>query len=181
VTLVGVISADQSLYSGDYRSGERTFSLITQVIGRSGRYKRPGRAVIQTFTPENQIICQAAAQDYERFYASEIELRRLQEAPPFTELLAVTVSGTDETGVLKCAADVRSALDSGTRGRQDIRILGPAPLKVVRVKDRYRYRVILSAPQGSRLRPLISEIVVRFSSDKQYRGISLFADNNPLD
>lgn len=181
VTLVGVISADQSLYAGDYRSGERTFSLITQVVGRSGRFERPGRAVIQTFTPDNQIIQQAAAQDYESFYASEIALRRLQESPPFTEHLSITVSGTDETGVLKCAADIRSALARGIRNRRAVRILGPAPLKVVKVKNRYRYRVILCAPQGSRLRPLVSDIMINFSSDSKYRGISLYADNNPLD
>jgi len=93
VTLVGVVSADQSLYSGDYRSGERTFSLITQVVGRSGRGQKPGRAIIQTFTPENEIILQAARQDYEAFYHSEIELRKLQNTPPFSQLLSVTVSG----------------------------------------------------------------------------------------
>ena len=70
VTLVGVISADQSLYAADYRAAERTFSLITQVVGRSGRFEKPGRAVIQTFTPSNEVICQAAAQDYESFYGS---------------------------------------------------------------------------------------------------------------
>lgn len=181
VTLVGVISADQSLYAGDYRSGERTFSLITQVVGRSGRFARPGRAVIQTFTPDNQIIRQAAAQDYESFYASEIALRRLQNSPPYTELLAVTVSGTDETRVLKCAADVRSALVSGTRGAKDVRILGPAPLTVIKVNNRYRYRVMLCAPPGSRLRGLVSGAVIDFSTDKQYRDVSVYADNNPSD
>ncbi len=181
VTLVGVISADQSLYTGDYRSGERTFSLITQVIGRSGRFVRPGRAVIQTFTPDNQVIRQAAAQDYESFYASEIALRRLQDTPPFTELLTVTVSGTDESHVLKCASDVRFALSSGLRGKGDIRILGPAPLAVVKVNNRYRYRVILCAPPGSRLRRLVSDVVISFSSDKQYRDVSIYADSNPSD
>jgi primosomal protein N' (replication factor Y) len=181
VTLVGVISADQSLYSGDYRSGERTFSLITQVVGRSGRFERPGRAVIQTFTPDNQIIRQAAAQDYESFYASEIELRRLQKTPPFAELLVVTASGTDETLVLKCAADIRSALTLGTRGREDVRILGPAPLSVVRVNNRYRYRVTLCAPPGSGLRRLVSSVVIDFSADKQYREVSIYADYNPSD
>ena len=87
VTLVGVISADQSLYAGDYRATERTFSLITQVVGRSGRFEKPGRAVIQTFTPENETIRQAARQDYESFYRAEIELRRLQALTPYTELL----------------------------------------------------------------------------------------------
>ncbi|MCD7749903.1 MAG: primosomal protein N', partial [Oscillospiraceae bacterium] len=77
VTLVGVLSADQSLYASQYRAGERTFSLITQVIGRSGRFSKPGRAVIQTFTPENQIIQQAAEQDYDSFYRDELSLRKL--------------------------------------------------------------------------------------------------------
>ena len=86
VTLVGVLSADQSLYAGDYRAGERTFSLITQVVGRSGRGSKPGRAVIQTFTPENETIQLAAKQDYDAFYASELELRKLQNAPPFSDL-----------------------------------------------------------------------------------------------
>lgn len=181
VTLVGVISADQSLYAGDYRSGERTFSLITQVVGRSGRFVRPGRAVIQTFTPDNQIIRQAAAQDYESFYASEISLRRLQGTPPFAELLAVTVSGAEESRVLKCAADIRAALTAGTHGGEDARVLGPAPLPVVKVNNRYRYRVILCAPPGRRLRRLVSDITMRFSSDRQYRDVSIYADNNPSD
>ena len=85
VTLIGVLSADQSLYCGDYRSGERTFSLITQVVGRSGRGSKVGRAIIQTYTPDNEIIKLAAMQDYESFYESEIQLRRLQMTPPFAE------------------------------------------------------------------------------------------------
>ena len=96
VTLVGVLSADQSLYSSDFRAGERTFSLITQVVGRSGRGKKQGRAVIQTFTPENQTILQAAKQDYEDFYSSEIELRRLQNAPPVVDRYTITASGQTE-------------------------------------------------------------------------------------
>ncbi|MEG1632524.1 MAG: primosomal protein N' [Oscillospiraceae bacterium] len=181
VTLVGVISADQSLYAGDYRSAERTFSLITQVVGRSGRFERPGRAVIQTFTPENQVIRQAAAQDYDSFYNSEIELRRLQLSPPFAELLAVTVSGTDETSVLRCAAAARDELIHSIRGVDGTRVLGPAPLPVVRVMDRYRYRVTLCAPAGAGLRRAVSELVIGFSLDKKYRDVSIYADNNPAD
>ena len=99
VTLVGVLNADQSLYSGDYRAGERSFSLITQVVGRSGRGSKPGRAVIQTFTPQNQTILQAARQDYEDFYSSEIELRKLQNAPPFADRYTITASGAQEEQV----------------------------------------------------------------------------------
>lgn len=179
VTLVGVLSADQSLYAGDYRSAERTFSLITQVIGRSGRFERPGRAVIQTFTPDNQVIRQAAGQDYDSFYASEIELRRLALSPPFTELLTLTASSIDETAALKCAAAIRSALYAGVKGLPDARVLGPAPLPILKVNNRYRYRVTLCSPGGAGLRRLVSDAAVYFSDNKEHRGVAVYADNNP--
>ena len=170
VTLVGVISADQSLYAGDYRATERTFSLITQVVGRSGRFEKPGRAVIQTFTPENETIRQAARQDYESFYRAEIELRRLQALPPFTELLCITMSGREESLVLGCAAKARDELLDATRSESGVRVLGPAPLSVLRVNNNYRYRVTLCAPPGRGLRRFVADIVARYSSDKQFRG-----------
>ena len=181
VTLVGVISADQSLYAGDFRAAERTFSLITQVIGRSGRFERPGRAVIQTYTPENQVIRQAAGQDYESFYASEIEMRRLQQSPPFTELLAVTMSGAGEAQVLKCASRVRAELCAAASRADGTRVLGPAPLSILKVNNKYRYRVTLCAVPGSGLRRAVADIIVRLSADKEFRGVSIYADTNPLD
>lgn len=181
VTLVGVISADQSLYAGDYRATERTFSLITQVVGRSGRFEKPGRAVIQTFTPENETIRQAARQDYESFYRAEIELRRLQALPPFTELLCITMSGREESLVLGCAAKARDELLDVTRSENGVRVLGPAPLSVLRVNNNYRYRVTLCAPPGRGLRRFVADIVARYSSDKQFRGVSVYADTNPSD
>ena len=181
VTLVGVISADQSLYAGDYRATERTFSLITQVVGRSGRFEKPGRAVIQTFTPENETIRQAARQDYESFYRAEIELRRLQALPPFTELLCITMSGREESLVLGCAAKARDELLDATRSENGVRVLGPAPLSVLRVNNNYRYRVTLCAPPGRGLRRFVADIVARYSSDKQFRGVSVYAETNPSD
>lgn len=181
VTLVGVISADQSLYAGDYRATERTFSLITQVVGRSGRFEKPGRAVIQTFTPENETIRQAARQDYESFYRAEIVLRRLQALPPFTELLCITMSGREESLVLGCAAKARDELLDATRSENGVRVLGPAPLSVLRVNNNYRYRVTLCAPPGRGLRRFVADIVARYSSDKQFRGVSVYADTNPSD
>jgi len=181
VTLVGVISADQSLYAGDYRAGERTFSLITQVVGRSGRGARPGRAVIQTFTPGNETILQAAAQDYESFYASEIQLRRLQNTPPFADLYAVTASGQDEAAVLRCCAAARDMLADGLSARADAVILGPAPLPVVKVNNRYRYRVNVSCRADAAVRSLISAVVIRCGTQKEFRGVSVYADNNPAD
>ena len=177
VTLVGVLLADQSLYAGDHRANERTFSLITQVVGRGGRGERPGRAVIQTFTPENETILQAARQDYPAFYESEIALRKLHGTPPFTEILTITVSGLNESSVLRGCVFIRDYLKHETRGA--MQILGPAPLPVVRVMNRYRYRVTVYSPEGSGVRLLISNIVKYCSSEKQFRDLSVFADDDP--
>lgn len=180
VTLIGVLSADQSLYCGDYRSGERTFSLITQVVGRSGRGKKPGRAVIQTFTPQNEIIRLAAAQDYDGFYASEIQLRRLQRTPPFADIISITASGIEEASVLKCCSDIRSILSASVRASTDVSILGPAPLAVVKVNNRFRYRVNLNCRADKEIRELVSAVLIKLNSSGKYKGVSIFADNNPL-
>lgn len=180
VTLVGVISADQSLYAGDYRAGERTFSLITQVIGRSGRAEKEGRAVIQTFTPDNETLVQAARQDYEAFYHSEIELRRLQNAPPFIDILSVTASGQDEVQVVEACRFVKHLLDSAP-AHLGISTLGPTPLAVVRVNNRYRYRVNICCHGSAELRLRIADAVIQCSRDKRFKGVSVFADNDPMD
>ncbi len=179
VTLVGVLSADQSLYAGDYRAGERTFSLITQVVGRSGRGAKPGRAVIQTYTPENETIQLAAKQDYEAFYATELSVRKLQNAPPFTDHLAVTVSGMTESLVVQAGRFVRDRLE-GLIGLQKAEFLGPTPLNVVKVNNRYRYRVHIHCSAGTAIRSYISQAVIDCSTDKRFRGVSVFAENDPL-
>lgn len=181
VTLVGVISADQSLYCSDYRSGERTFSLITQVVGRGGRGEKPGRAIIQTFTPQNEIIKQAAAQDYESFYKSELELRKLQGTPPLFDIISVTASGLNEDLVLRCCAAIRNTLHASVNNRGDVSILGPAPLPVVKVNNRYRYRINVCCHADSEMRNIISAVLIKFNSDAKYKGVSIFADNNPSD
>ncbi len=181
VTLVGVLSADQSLYAGDYRAGERTFSLITQVVGRSGRGEKPGRAVIQTFTPNNETIRQAAEQDYEAFYRSELELRRLQGTPPFRDLLAVTASGLDESQVVRTCRYVKQRLQQLLSDQPELTLLGPTPLAVVRVNLRYRYRVNLSCRSSAAVRAAISQVVTECGSDKRFRGVSVFGDNDPSD
>ncbi|MCD7845910.1 MAG: primosomal protein N', partial [Oscillospiraceae bacterium] len=144
VTLVGVLSADQSLYASQYRAGERTFSLITQVIGRSGRFSKPGRAVIQTFTPENQIIQQAAQQDYDSFYRDELSLRRIAGTPPFSEMFVLTAAGEDEDAVLRCCRDIRRELLGLTETLSDVKVLCPAPMPVDRMNKSWRYRVTVS-------------------------------------
>ncbi len=180
VTLIGVLSADQSLYCSDYRSGERTFSLITQVVGRGGRGKKQGRAVIQTFTPDNEIIRQAAAQDYDSFYRAELELRRLQRTPPFADIISITASGQSEDAVMRCCTDIRNMLLASIEDEY-ARVLGPAPLSVVKVNNRYRYRVNISCKADSKMRALVSAVLIKCNSSGKYKGVSIFADNNPSD
>ncbi len=180
VTLVGVLSADQSLYAGDLRAGERTFSLITQVIGRSGRFEKPGRAVIQTFTPENQIIRQAAAQDYDGFYESEIALRLVSGAPPFTALFVLTAAGKDETQVLRCCAAVRDRLLALSRSVPDVRVLGPAPPPVARVDGVWRYRVTVCSPEDAPARQVVARTLLDLNTGRDFPGVSLYADFDPV-
>jgi primosomal protein N' (replication factor Y) len=177
VTLVGVINADQSLYSGDYRAGERTFSLITQVVGRAGRGGKEGRAVIQTLTPDNPVIQCAARQDYDSFYENEIKLRQILRAPPVMELYCVTVSGSEEHRVLQCAGELAASLERSTSSR----VLGPAPAAVLKVNDRYRYRVTVNAEPSAEIRAIIAAAIKKYSSDKRFRDLSLHGDTDPTE
>ena len=179
VTLVGVLSADQSLYSGDFRAAERTFSLITQVIGRSGRGQKVGRAVIQTFTPSSEVIRQAARQDYDAFYQSEIILRKLQDSPPFSDLLSVTASGAEERAVVDACRFVKNRLCFLLGQKEKTEFLGPTPLTVVRVNNRFRYRIIIKCRSDSAIRNAVSGVITECSTDKRFRGISFYADNDP--
>lgn len=181
VTLVGVLSADQSLYASQYRAGERTFSLITQVIGRSGRFSKPGRAVIQTFTPENQIIQQAAAQDYDSFYRDELSLRRITGTPPFSEMFVLTATGEDEDAVLRCCRDIRRELLRLTADLADVRVFGPAPLPVARMNRSWRYRVTVSGPEGKPIRAAVSWVLMNCNDGKKYKRVSVYADYDPLE
>lgn len=181
VTLVGVLSADQSLYTGNYRSGERTFSLITQVVGRCGRGEKAGRAVIQTFTPDNEIIRQAARQDYEAFYRGELEMRRLQNNPPFTEMTVITAAGNSEATVLRCAAAIRNDLQSRFREDDSVTVIGPAPYAVVRVNNKFRYRVTLVGRDSKAIRQTVADLLCDYNTEKEFKGVSVFADANPTD
>ena len=182
VTLVGVLDADLSLYTGGYRAGETTFNLLTQVVGRAGRGERTGRAVIQTMVPGHQLIRLAAMQDYDGFYEMEIRLRQVQNAPPFGDQLMITFQGEDEAGVLRGAVKFRDSLiaclaQPRYRGQQG-QVLGPAPCPVPKINYHYRYRLTVNCRMTRPLRQLIAWLLMEFGKDKQNRGISAFADAN---
>ena len=183
VTLVGVLSADLSLYVDHYRAAERTFNLLTQVVGRAGRGGKAGRAVIQTYTPENDVIRCAAAQDFERFYEGEIRVRRARRYPPFADLFTFTVSGTEEGNVLRAAATVRETLRRICQplSSAEIEVLGPAPAPVLKVNNRYRYRVTLVGKNEKALRERISWLLKEFANDRANRGLNIFVDCNTLE
>ena len=184
VTLVGVLDADLSLYVQNYHAAERTYSLLAQVVGRAGRGERAGRAVIQTYHPDNEVIQAAAKQDYEAFYRNELRLRRLRRYPPFADLFTLTVSGRVEMHVIAAACALRDALRAASEKEPlralETEVLGPAGAPVVKVNDRYRYCVYLSGRSDSALRRTVSEYLLAFSARKENRGLDIFADCNAL-
>ena len=180
VTLVGVVAPDLSLYVDDFRAGERTFSLLTQVVGRAGRGEKQGRAVIQTFTPKNDVILCAARQDYDGFYEREIELRRLRGDPPFAQHVVVTASGLEEGAVLRCCTRLRRGLEQSLPGLPgQWRLLGPAPAAVLKVNNRYRYRLTLTGQPGKEFRALLAHLIQTAHRDKENKGVSVYADVDP--
>lgn len=183
VTLAGIVAADQSLYLDDFRAAERTFSLLTQVVGRSGRGARSGRALIQTFTPEHEVIRCAARQDYAHFYRQEIALRQMNGYPPFTELFVLTFVGGEESAVLqacqRAGAFLSAALTHERYRGMAQRLMGPAPMSIVRINNKFRYRMTLTAKNCREIRELIAHLLRQMQQDRANRGISVFADKNP--
>ena len=185
VTLVGVLSADLSLYVDHYRAAERTFNLLTQVVGRAGRGAKEGRAVIQTYTPENDVIQAAAAQDYERFYRSEIQLRRLRRDPPFADQFIITVSGGEEDAVRRAVGLLRSGLDAAVKKPPydglGLELIGPAPAPVVRVNGSYRYRLLLLGENNAQVRGLLSSFMRAFAQRPENRRLHIRVDCDLMD
>ncbi len=182
VTLVGVLSADQELYSDDYRSYERTFSLLTQVVGRSGRGRYKGTAIIQTFTPENAIIHLAAQQNYDHFYENEILLRQTMLYPPFSDICLVGFVGVSASKVEKGAHVFLAALAAAMKGTfsdQPLRVLQPTQASVFKVNQKYRYKLIIKCRNSVRFRSMVDQLLKNFLADRRNTGVSIFIDMNP--
>ena len=181
VTLVGVLSLDRSLYTGGFKSYERTFSLLTQVVGRSGRGSKTGRAVIQTFSPEHYIIELASKQDYKEFYAGEIELRRALTYPPFCDICVVGISSEISTAAERAAQEFINILKNcikATGFNKPLRVLGPAPCIMSRIKGRYRHRIIIKCKNQKEFRRLMSLTLGETYKSKLFTNVRVFADIN---
>lgn len=197
VTLAGVLAADMSLYTGDYRSGERTFQLLTQAAGRAGRGERPGAAVIQTYDPGHYAIETAAAQDYEAFYEEEIRYRELMGYPPAAQLLAVFVSGEDEALLEKGChylkeftlrvirgpsgnEKMRTGKTGAQRGTAAADVIGPASPGIDKIKDVYRRVIYIKAQQYELLVGIKDRIEKYIEMNSGFDSMRIQFDFNPM-
>lgn len=183
VTLVGVLNTDHALYADDYRSYERAFSLLTQVVGRSGRGEQKGMAVIQTFTPDNLIISMASRQDYDAFYETEIKIREAMLYPPFADICLVGFVGINQQNTLKAAKGFLQSfadLAKNEYGNLPIRVLGPSPALVVKVSNKFRYKLIIKCKNNRAFRELMARALVGFGNNREFSDVTAYADMNAL-
>ena len=180
VTLVGAILADTSLYVSDFRASERTFSLLTQVIGRAGRAKDGGIAVIQTYSPQNEIIRLACMQDYDKFYEGEIAVRQELSYPPFCDMVSLTVTSGDERELFRASKALSDSLLSKLKtdyAGLPFVVFGPFEAQIYKVNEKYRMKMIVKCKLTKRTRALFRELLSEFSLE---RKVNLTVDLNPL-
>ena len=180
VTLVGVALADTSLHVSDFRAAERTFSLLTQVIGRAGRATDSGVAVIQTFAPKNEVIRLACLQDYETFYQGEIALRRELSYPPFCDIVYLTLTSEDEGELMqesKRLSDLVLAKLNSEFSKLPFIVFGPFEAQVYKINEKYRMRMVIKCKLNKQSRLFFHQLLCEFSTA---RHVTLSVDMNPM-
>jgi len=178
VTLVGVLGADRAMYSEDFRSFERTFSLLTQVVGRAGRGDTQGKAIVQTIDPDSNLIELAKRQDYDTFYSEEILTRKLMVYPPYCDICVVSARATlrenAENAVKGVFNEIKKLIESEHKGVKLI-ILGPSPASIPRVQGRYRYRMMIKCRNNAEFRKMLKKALdIKLSGDA-----AVWVDINP--
>lgn len=184
VELVGVVNADNSLYDENYTANERSFDLITQVVGRSGRRNASGKAVIQTINPNNEIIEFASRQDYKAFYDSEINLRKLLTYPPFCDIYSVSFTSEDENKSALCAKeffDIFVELNKTEYKNEKFIVLGPSPAKISKISNNYRHRLAIKCKNSKSVRRMLNDILQKIAKMKEYKEVTVGIDLNPYD
>lgn len=181
VTLVGILAADSLLNTGDYRAGERTFQLVTQVAGRAGRGELPGRAVIQSYNTEDFSILAACNHDYESFYEQEIKIREKLGYPPFTNIAALILSGIDDRQTFKKSEMMRDFLKEYVlQNGVEAQIIGLARAPISKIKNKYRWRIIIKCKDKDRLVEMLTQASDEFRSNKGKNDVELSVDINPF-
>ncbi|NIO17676.1 MAG: primosomal protein N', partial [Deltaproteobacteria bacterium] len=179
VTLVGVLLADLSLSFPDFRSSERTFQVLTQVSGRAGRRGTVGQVIIQTYQPDHYAILKAAAHKYSEFMDIELSHRSELGYPPFSRLLLIRVSGKDKAGVEKRAQEVAETLYFRFDSRTDLKILGPSPAPIWKIKKQYIYQILVKSSPDADFSPLMDVVNAEFGGGKRKGGIRVDFDVDP--
>ena len=181
VTLVGILSIDKSLFSGDFRSYERTFSLITQVAGRSGRGGKRGRAYLQTFMPDHYVLNLAAQQNYNDFYEEEIALRKTLIFPPVCDVCVIGISSVSDAAAAAASAVVLKIIKDIIASEKitfPLRVLGPAQSSVAKVNGKFRYRLILKCKNNKATRDFIRSILLKTAEYREFSNVNIYADMN---
>lgn len=182
VTVVGVLNADIAMHSSDFRSYERTFSLLTQVVGRSGRGEDKGTAVIQTIEPDSKVIELAAQQDYETFYSSEIMTRKLMIYPPYCDIATVSFMGAERKyteDAARCYFDLIKNLVSSDYSDVKIVILGPTAAAVPKINNNYRYKLIIKYKNSQHFRDLMNKVIADYNSTAYSKKVTASLNVNP--
>lgn len=180
VTLVGVVNADTTLFMPDFRAAERTFQLLTQVAGRTGRGELPGEVLVQTYCPDHYSIAAAARHDVEGFYRVELPLRKSLGYPPFNYLARLLFTHGDEGEISKGALLVKEILDKKLSGHDNfIEVLGPAPATLSRIKGRFRWQLVIKGPRRAELRDIIRECLDDLQSLRPSFKPAINVDINP--
>ncbi len=181
VTLVGVLSVDKALFSGDFRSYERTFALITQVVGRGGRGGKKGRAILQTFLPDHYVLRLAAQQDYHGFVREELAIRKQLLFPPFCDICVIGVSGENEAEVQlashKFVECMKEELAVQTE-KLPLRVLGPVPCTYGKINGKYRYRIIIKCKNTQQFRSFLRDVLKNAGSVRETARVHIYADMN---
>lgn len=179
VTLVGVISADTMLNINDYRSRERTFSLLEQVCGRAGRGSKKGRAVVQTYTPESSAIELVKTHNYEGFYKEEISERKMLMYPPFSKITAICFSGSIAGEVSYAAKLFKKAMGDDALVNGKITVLGPIPAAIAKIKNKYRWQIIIKSQDDEIINDMLSVAHKACIEDDNCNGVAIVIDKNP--
>ena len=179
VTLVGVISADTILNIDDYRSQERTFSLLEQVTGRAGRADEKGLSIIQTYSPDNKAVTYMQKHDYRGFYNEEILARKAMWYPPFCEIVSVIFSGKNENMTANCAKFFAKQLAGLKKQQQKTQLLGPIPAYISKIKNKYIYRMLIKCENSDMINETLTAAEKQCRKNANYENVSVVIDKNP--